>query len=107
MSATRYPNRAMLIPRFALDVVFPTPPFPLVMTITCASPSPVGVPSASAARVLVDPRVNFLTDDALARGRVARASLARIITRVIIAISNASGRHTGESVREIYPELEI
>mmetsp|Transcript_1503 Transcript_1503/g.3412 ORF Transcript_1503/g.3412 Transcript_1503/m.3412 type:complete len:234 (+) Transcript_1503:684-1385(+) len=48
-STTRYPRRAMDIPRLALVVVLPTPPLPEVITITRAS-SPVPLPgSASAA----------------------------------------------------------
>jgi hypothetical protein len=33
IKATRYPRRAMDIPIFAAVVVFPTPPFPDVITI--------------------------------------------------------------------------
>tara|TARA_B100001540_G_scaffold219708_1_gene194160 strand:+ start:3690 stop:4202 length:513 start_codon:yes stop_codon:yes gene_type:complete len=71
----------MLIPRFALDVVFPTPPFPDVTTITCASPSPVGAPSLAPARVVVAARL------APARLTVGVAALLAHVTRAAHAIS--------------------
>jgi hypothetical protein len=40
---TRYPRRAMLMPRLAEVVVLPTPPLPEVMTMTRASPAPSAV----------------------------------------------------------------
>jgi len=71
----------MLIPRFALDVVFPTPPFPDVTTITCASPSPVGTPSLAPARVVVAARLTP------ARLTVGVAAVLAHVTRAAHAIS--------------------
>mmetsp|Transcript_14153 Transcript_14153/g.60562 ORF Transcript_14153/g.60562 Transcript_14153/m.60562 type:complete len:252 (+) Transcript_14153:413-1168(+) len=46
---TRYPKRAMLMPRLAEVVVLPTPPLPEVITITRASPSASASAFASSA----------------------------------------------------------